>query len=172
MHGNIFIFETEETLSQDGLNSQSSQTIPEGSICVSCIGTGGIVSITTSKCQTNQQLNSIVLKDKSDLEWAFFSLRNLRETIQMFGSTGTTMTNLSKGKFSSLKILRPNKVIVLDYHALVCPMFEEIKCILQQTKVLIRTRDLLLPRLISGKLSVENLAIQFPPGMEEPAHEL
>ena len=30
-----------------------------------------------------------------------------------------------------------------------------------------KTRDLLLPRLISGKLSVENLDIQFPPGMEE-----
>jgi len=32
---------------------------------------------------------------------------------------------------------------------------------------LIATRDLLLPRLISGKLSVENLDIQFPPGMVE-----
>jgi type I restriction enzyme S subunit len=30
-----------------------------------------------------------------------------------------------------------------------------------------RTRDELLPRLISGKLSVENLDIQFPPGMAE-----
>jgi hypothetical protein len=29
------------------------------------------------------------------------------------------------------------------------------------------TRDLLLPRLISGKLSVEDLDIQFPPGMAE-----
>jgi len=30
-----------------------------------------------------------------------------------------------------------------------------------------RTRDLLLPRLISGKLSVEDLDIQFPPSMRE-----
>jgi hypothetical protein len=29
------------------------------------------------------------------------------------------------------------------------------------------TRDLLLPRLISGKLSVEDLDIEFPPGMAE-----
>jgi len=29
------------------------------------------------------------------------------------------------------------------------------------------TRDMLLPRLISGKLPVENLALQFPPGMAE-----
>lgn len=30
---------------------------------------------------------------------------------------------------------------------------------------LTKTRDLLLPRLISGKLSVEGLDIQFPPNM-------
>ena len=172
MHGNIFVFETEEVLSQDGLDSQSSQTIPEGSICVSCIGTGGIVSISTSKCQTNQQINSVVLRDQSDLEWAFFTLRNLRETIQMFGSTGTTMTNLSKGKFSSLKILRPARNIVRDYHALVKPMFVQMQSILQLTRILIRSRELLLPRLISGKLSVENLDIQYPLGMGEAAHAI
>ena len=77
------------------------------------------------------------------------------------------MTNLSKGKFSSLKILRPNKSVVLEYHALVNPIFVQMQSILQQTKILRRSRDLLLPRLISGKLSVENLDIQFPPGMKE-----
>jgi len=30
-----------------------------------------------------------------------------------------------------------------------------------------KTRDLLLPRVISGKFPVENLDIQFPPGMIE-----
>jgi type I restriction enzyme S subunit len=33
--------------------------------------------------------------------------------------------------------------------------------------LLLKTRDALLPRLISGKLSVENLDIQFPPNMAE-----
>lgn len=32
---------------------------------------------------------------------------------------------------------------------------------------LVPTRDMLLPRLISGKLSVDNLDIHFPPGMQE-----
>lgn len=36
---------------------------------------------------------------------------------------------------------------------------------------LTKSRDRLLPRLISGKLSVENIDIQFPPSMEESAHE-
>jgi hypothetical protein len=34
---------------------------------------------------------------------------------------------------------------------------------------LTRTRDALLPRLISGKLRVDDLAIQFPPSMADAA---
>jgi type I restriction enzyme S subunit len=171
MHGNMFIFSTTELLSQDGLDSQASQTIPEGSICVSCIGTGGVVSITTSECQTNQQINSVVLKQKSELEWAFFVLKGLEETVQLFGSTGTTMTNLSKGKFAALKILRPDKTLILRFHEIVKPMFDQIQSLIKQRTTLIRSRDLLLPRLISGKLSVENLDIQFPPGMAEELND-
>jgi type I restriction enzyme S subunit len=171
MHGNVLLLNTDERLSQEGLDSQPSQTIPEGSICVSCIGTAGIVSITTSKCQTNQQINSIVLKDKSELEWAFFTLRGLKATIELFGSTGTTMTNLSKGKFAALKILRPHKDLILRFHHRANPMFENMRNLLEQTMALTRSRDLLLPRLISGKLSAENLNIQFPPGMAEELNE-
>ncbi|BFU91414.1 MAG: hypothetical protein NTAFB01_26010 [Nitrospira sp.] len=34
-------------------------------------------------------------------------------------------------------------------------------------RLLVETREKLLPRLISGKLSVENLGIQFPASMKE-----
>ena len=167
MHANMFVFETEETLTEEGLKSQPSQTIPKNSICVSCIGTGGVVSITTGTCQTNQQINTVVLREESDLEWAFFTLRNLKETIKLFGATGTTMTNLSKGKFSSIKILLPYSQLREAYHDTVNPIFDQNRTIVLSNSTLRKTRDLLLTRLLSGKLSVENLDIQFPPGMEE-----
>lgn len=165
MHGNMFVYETDETLTEDGLLSQPSQTIPEGSVCVSCIGTGGIVSITTSKCQTNQQINSLIPKNETDLEWAFYTLRYLKEMIQLFGATGATMTNLSKGKFAALKILKPEDKYRKSYHGLAKPMFSQIQALLQSNRLLKQSRDLILARLISGKLSVEALDIRFPPSM-------
>ena len=85
----------------------------------------------------------------------------------MFGTTGTTMTNLSKGKFSKLPILYPGKNLIHQYNEMVSPIMEQI--IKKKREIINRksTRDLLLPCLISGKLDVENLAIAFPPGMEE-----
>jgi type I restriction enzyme S subunit len=44
--------------------------------------------------------------------------------------------------------------------------------LLEANEHLLKTRDMLLPRLISGKLSVENLDIRFPPSMEEMSDEV
>lgn len=156
MHGNMFILKTDEHISEKGLNSQKSQTLPTGSIVVNCIGAlSGSVSITTEISQTNQQIHSIKLLDINHLEFLFHAISDLREMIHMYGNTGSTMTNLSKGKFEKLKILFPKKELVEKYHFLVNPMFNQIKTLQQQNTQLRQIRDRLLPRLISGKLQVK-----------------
>jgi len=47
------------------------------------------------------------------------------------------------------------------------PMHKQIEYLRKKNKNLMETKNMLLPRLISGKLSVENLNIQFPPSMQE-----
>lgn len=155
----IYIVNTEETLSKTGASSQKNQFIPENSICVSCIGTVGEVVLTTKKSQTNQQINTIILNDLNYLEYLYFSLKNLKPLIQAYASTGATMGNLSKGKFEQIKILSPNEDLVISYSKLIKPMFKEIKNLMFKTQILKETRDLLLPRLLSGKLDIEKLDI-------------
>jgi hypothetical protein len=167
MHDQFYITVTEETLSSRGAEYQKKQTIPAGSICISCIGTGGIVSITSQESQTNQQINSIIPINLSYLEWVFFCLRDQKETIQLFGGTGSTMTNLSKGKLENLPIIKPDERIISDFHNTAEPLFNEIYHLLQTNCTLRSTRDHLLTRLMSGVLDVEKLDIAFPPSMEE-----
>ena len=45
------------------------------------------------------------------------------------------------------------------FNNLICPIFEQIFNIETKNKTLKQTRDLLLPRLISGEIDVENLEI-------------
>jgi type I restriction enzyme S subunit len=161
MHGNMFVYETEEFLTEDGLYSQPSQILEKDAICVSCIGTGGVVSMTTQKCSTNQQINSLTLNTMSDREWAFFTLKALKPTILAFGATGATMTNLSKGKFAGIKAIIPNNELRLQFNNLTTPMFKQIQFLTMLNNNLNTTKLLLLPRLISGKLSVEELNIQL-----------
>jgi type I restriction enzyme S subunit len=61
----------------------------------------------------------------------------------------------------------PPQGIRQQFSEIVRPHFSQVHLLSRQIEHLTKTRDLLLPRLISGKLSVENLDIQFPPGMAE-----
>jgi type I restriction enzyme S subunit len=171
MHDNLFINETELSLSQEGLNSQPSQTLPANSICVSCIGSAGVVSITTKKSQTNQQINSVILNNNEFLEWAFFTLRSLKPLIELFGGTGATMTNLSKGKFSGLLFVKPTDSLIKMYHLKTYKTFQQIKVLGAVNLNIKKSRDMLLSRLISGKVSIEGLDIRFPASMQEGSQE-
>src|SRR5690606_23856424 len=60
MHGKVFSNRTDRSLSVNGVKTQKNKTLPINSICVSCIGTAGLVVITTQLLQTNQQINSVI----------------------------------------------------------------------------------------------------------------
>ncbi len=157
MHGQIFITETTEGLSREGQQSQWKKTVPANSICVSCIGTGGIVVITSEPSQTNQQINTVV-PTKSDLrEFLYFTALFLRDDINNYGATGATMTNLSRGKFASLKVIAPCEEVLSSYSKLAAPMFDLILNLQRANRSLRAQRDLLLPKLVSGEIDVSDI---------------
>lgn len=167
MHDKVFVFETDETLTEQGLYSQKSQIIEANAIMVTCIGSGGATAISTKKGCTNQQINSLSVANNKFLYWAYYLIKYLKPQIELYGATGATMTNLSKGKFSNLEIVKPTDALIERYFNLVSPKFEMIKKLTQMNQVLEEQKNSLLPRLISGKLSVEDLDIQFPPSMQD-----
>jgi len=157
MQQGMFFLRTEESLSKKGADGQSSQYISENSISISCIGTVGKVGITTNLCQTNQQINTVIPKSASNLEYLYFSLLRLKPLIESYAATGATMANLSKSKFENIKLIEPTESIIKEFNIVTESIFKEIKILMQKNQILQETRDLLLPRLISGKLSVENI---------------
>lgn len=155
MNGKLFTIATESYLSEKGNDSQPKKLLPKGAIMVSCIGTGGVVSINGYPAHTNQQINSIILNNTHEREWAYFTLRSMKETIELFGATGATMTNLSKGKFEDLKILYPTEKLMIKYNNYTKHIFNKIKNLNLQNKNLVEQRDLILPRLMNGTITVK-----------------
>jgi type I restriction enzyme S subunit len=157
MHGNIFILSTGECLSRAGTISQSNKTLPAGSICVSCIGTIGVVSITATECQTNQQINSVILGSETVREFLFLRLQDAKKVLENLGANGATMGNVNKSKFETLEILTPPPGLLVDFHKFAQPLFAQVLILSYQIQNLRQTRDLLLPRLLSGQIDVEAL---------------
>ncbi|MDZ7694022.1 MAG: restriction endonuclease subunit S [Balneolaceae bacterium] len=159
MHDQFFIHETENVLSKKGVKTQEKKTLPADSICVSCIGTAGVVAITSVPSQTNQQINSIVPEDKALREYLYFTTKALKPLMEKIGSTGATMTNVSKTKFKGLPALKPSQELLNKFHEKVGSLFDQISTLQKQNIKLKQTRDLLLPKLISGKIDMEEMEL-------------
>lgn len=157
MHGNTYVVTTEQYLSNYGAASQAKKTLPPNSICVSCIGTAGLVTLVASKSQTNQQINAIVPKDKYSPFYIYLLMQTLSEVINKLGQSGSTIVNLNKTQFEKIKAIIPSITDMKTFDALVSPLFA---LILENQKENIRLsslRNTLLPKLMSGELDVSNL---------------
>lgn len=154
MHSQMFIVKTERYLSEKGANTQKNKILPPNSICVSCIATAGLVSITTEKSQTNQQINSIICREKFSYIYCYFSMKLLTDKIKMLGSSGSTTNNLNKTQFSKIKIVKASDKELELYHKYVIGCFEKIKINLHENIKLEKIRDTLLPKLMSGEIRV------------------
>ena len=148
MHGQMFILHTEDSLTQKGVNTQKNKIVPEDSICVSCIATVGLVSITTKYSQTNQQINTVVPKDKNFTEYLYFVLINMKSDLMAIGSGGSTTLNVNTSVFSDLQVLIPNNDILRMFHLIVNPFFNQTKQLLKENLSLKQSRDQLLAKLI------------------------
>ena len=141
-------------LSEKGAESQSKKYIPQGALIVSCIGTAGLVCITKERCQTNQQINSLILDDKEMLHYMYFVFLSLKEHLNNIGSNGATMTNVNKSKFEGIDIVVPSSCIIRDFSQRTTPYFENILSLQSQIRLLTEARDRFLPKLMSGEITV------------------
>lgn len=154
MHNQVFTIDTERTISEVGAKS----IIPENSISVSCIATVGLVSISTKKSQTNQQINSIVLKNDYDLYYLFEFLSE-QESYMKNIAGGSTTYNINKTTFENIEVPYLPQNIIQEFHNTVCKLFDKIKLNQLENKNLEQLRDTLLPKLMNGEIDLDKIEI-------------
>mgnify|MGYP006069545055 FL=1 len=154
MHNAIFPLSTEKYLSEQGANTQKNKFLPPDSVMVSCIATVGLVNIASERCQTNQQINSVILKDKKDLYFFYFAMKRIKSLLDGVGSNGATMTNVNKTKFESIKILYPGKYLTNCFFEFSMPIFQKVLVLSKENQNLQQACDRLLPKLMSGEVEV------------------
>ncbi len=144
MHGNTYIEETGRSLSDLGSKTQKTTMIPEDSIVVSCIATVGLVGISTRKCHTNQQINSVILKNDNDKYFVYESLLNNTQELKSLGEGGSATLNVSKSKFENFKIKYPTEDIRGGFSKACEPIFETIHALEDENRHLIAMSDVII----------------------------
>lgn len=157
MHGNIYAVTTERYLSTLGANSQARKMLPKNSICVSCIGTAGLVTLVASESQTNQQINSIIPKDDYSPFYIYLLMQTLSEVINNLGQSGSTIVNLNKAQFGKIQVTIPSVSSMKTFDNVVSTLFALILENQTENIRLSLLRETLLPKLMSGEIDVSNI---------------
>ncbi|CAM3712234.1 Type I restriction modification DNA specificity domain-containing protein [Deinococcus frigens] len=98
--------------------------------------------------------------DKVDLDFFGLALLNMQSHFEGLGVGATGQTELGRERVSSTHLLRPDLALQNDFGERVRPLRGAVVNLERRNTNLRRTRDLLLPRLVSGELDVSNLDIR------------
>jgi len=114
--------------------------------------------------------DTIVIRPKEKLYEGYLLFTVFSDTFVELATVASKGTKMPRADWSFLKKLEfavPDTNLLEIYQSQFDALFSQIVNLLRSNEVLATSRHRLLPRLISGKIPVENLDIQFPPGIAE-----
>jgi len=158
-NGAMFISNSNSKITPLGLKKSSSKLFPPYSVMMTSRATIGIVSINTISACTNQGFITCVPNNKLSMYLVYFWILENKEKIITLAS-GATFKEINKSTFRKLPIVIPDELIHEQFSDSVGPLFEQIRVLLAKNENIQRTRDFLLPKLISGEIDVEGLEIE------------
>lgn len=149
------IIDTEEYITQEAVNSSSAKVLPAKSVAMAMYGVNiGLLAYFDSEMTCNQAC--CVFSDKRDFSskhYLYYYLKSIREYLLLI-SFGAAQQNLSQDLIKKIKITMPSDDVIQAFEKQIDDIYENIKMLLMKNKNLAEQRDMLLPRLMSGKLEV------------------
>ena len=155
----MFTDKSETQITAEGLKNSSAKLFPANSVMMTSRATIGVVSINSLEACTNQGFIICIPNQKLPTEYIFYWLRsNVWLFIQQ--ASGTTFLEINRSTFKRINLILPHAGILESFTQAVGAVMLEVHALSQKNQNLRKTRDLLLPRLISGRLDVEELEIE------------
>lgn len=84
----------------------------------------------------------------------YYTVQNLSRIFDKYDSEGTVFGSINQKDLKALKVIKSNNAIETAFSKVISPLDEKIKENTLNTQSLERIRDRLLPKLISGQISV------------------
>lgn len=148
----VFITESSEFLTNQAVDKFNIRKIPENTVLLSFKLTIGRVSITTSETTTNEAIAHFKITDKSFLTTEYLYLFFQQFDFNSLGSTSSIATAVNSKTIKGIEILIPNEELIKVFQMKISNIFAQIKNLTIENKNLVKTRDLLLPKLLNREI--------------------
>lgn len=152
----FYCLSTIQNITETGLRKCNSKLYPKNTIMLTARGTVGKISLLNTAMAMNQSCFALSSSEFSNF-YLFMLLRAQMEAFKKMAN-GATFDSIVLRTFDMLKVVHPPKGLINQYADITAPIFNELSTLAETIEKLTESRNLLLPRLISGKLSVEKLS--------------
>lgn len=115
-----------------------------------------ILQYVEGKFWVNNHAHIITGKNGFTVEtlYLLFSLTNVRSIV-----TGAVQPKISQANLNNVSVVIPSKAELSTFNSIVQPIFSQIRNLRAESERLTSTRDILLPRLMSGEIDAANIQL-------------
>lgn len=151
------LVDTERKITEAGLKKISSGLLPVDTVLMSSRAPVGYLAIAKVPVAINQGYIAMKcnhsLSPEYVIQWCSHNMDEIKQR-----ASGTTFAEISKKSFNPIPVIVPSEKTLQAYTQGIRSIYSKIETLIHENRSLIETRDSLLPKLLSGELSVEALS--------------
>lgn len=164
-----FIISTEKFITEEGVKNSSTRLGQRFDIVVASAGQGktrGQTSLLLLDTYINQSVIAIRVHEHF-IAYTFFNISSRYDELRHISDASSIRGSLTTQIFHNLSILLPEQSLLQRFNSIIMSNILCIENLRKQNENLRKTRDLLLPRLISGDIDVSDLDIVIERNVED-----
>ncbi|MBJ8741337.1 restriction endonuclease subunit S [Citrobacter sp. FDAARGOS_156] len=157
---NAIIIETEKKITEAGVKNSSTRLSVSGDILIASAGQGhtrGQTSLNTIDTYINQSVVCIRPMKSYYSSWLYFNISSRYEEMRAISDSHSIRGSLTTKLIASMKVISPTDNLISLFDTSCSTFIRKMRNNLQLSCELKKLRDTLLPKLISGELSLEDL---------------
>ena len=149
------LLSTERQITDAGLTQIGSGLLPVGTVLLSSRAPIGYMAIAQIPVAVNQGFIAMICKSRLSNVFVWLWTQANMETVHQ-NANGSTFQEISKVNFRPIEVTVATPEILRAFDEVVVPLFGRIVANEKESRTLAATRDLLLPKLMSGELRVKD----------------
>lgn len=150
----FYVHDTDKHTTALGLSKCASELYPPDTVFITARGTVGKVALPSAPMAMNQ--SCYALRGKSGIAQRFLFLMTLQQVDYLRTNVGgATFDTIVVETFRRMQVVKPPRELVASFTRRSDAVFDQVNTLQRQIQNLRRTRDLLLPRLLSGQIDLQ-----------------
>ncbi|EIA8238654.1 restriction endonuclease subunit S, partial [Escherichia coli] len=149
----VFVIDTTEKITKKGLDKSSAKLLPIGTTIISARGTVGKLALTATEMAMNQSCYGISGGEFSGPLLTYLKVKQCVDVLKR-NTHGAVFDTITTSTFDTVVTLTASKIVNHRFEKIVTPLFNDIENNLRTNASLTQLRDTLLPKLLSGEITL------------------